>query len=1066
MKIKHAVAIQYLSMNFVILLLCSFTFALAGDQEMISLEQRADSLASEARDFFDTYKYNEAISAFKEALLTETALGRLEEVASRLHNIGAAYFELCVCDTALLYLDSALVLARETKNERLVCYILNKIGENHEILSCYEEALTYYDSALTTARNVGERCAEGVILCNIGWAYDGLSDYEKALAYHDSARVVSTEISNKKLEGLILRRIGTAYSVLGHYDRALAYYDSALTIARAEGDRKLEGRTLMGIGRVHCALHKYDEALDVNRTALVILRGIGDRVAEAYVLDCCGMAYRLLYEYDNALTYHKNALAIRRDIKDQLGEGNTLVNIGVTYDGSYQYEKALAYLDSALAITKTIKNKTGCAIIFISIGAIYDQSTRYDQALVCYDSALVLARETKEKMQEGSILMYIGGIYHNLKQYETALSYYDSAQVVIKPLNFKYTEGLILIYVGAASLALRQYDEALAKYDSSLVIMRMIKDRRMEGVVLHNIGCTYYNLHQYDNALAYLDSAVLIADETKDKLRKARILNHTGDVYSLREQYERALAHYDASLAIAREIRDQNTEGTTLHDVGHVYERLADADSAISCYKQSIEVKESIRETFQRVDLKTYYIEAEKDVYERLIILLIMLERYEEAFDYLERSRSQKLRKVFERGEMVAYDPSLQRILERINFLSIEMEGLRKRYQKGEVDEATYETSVEILQGRFQQKLLDLKVYHPQLYSLMIPQHRMLRHIQAIIPDSVLFLEFLAVGNNYVVLLFTKDLFLAQSRAERRDSVDQWVMQALTSLKWQAAEEELDELYAHLYKVLIEPSEQQIDKFPHVVIIPYGILHYLPFHSLRRRGEEGNLEYFLEWKQISYLPSASFLFDLLQERKPTEQTLLAFGNADGTLPSAEIEVDLIARIFPLCNVCKCDLARKDKFIELCPDYRLIHLATHGVLDVDPRFSHIVLAPPREGNLTVREILGLSGHFRLTSLITLSACETAVEADPETAGLELVTLSNAFKVAGVPTTIASLWEIADRSTAVLMEDFYKNLYNGGMEKLEALRQAQIKMLHHRDYSHPYYWAPFILIGDWR
>jgi CHAT domain-containing protein len=81
-------------------------------------------------------------------------------------------------------------------------------------------------------------------------------------------------------------------------------------------------------------------------------------------------------------------------------------------------------------------------------------------------------------------------------------------------------------------------------------------------------------------------------------------------------------------------------------------------------------------------------------------------------------------------------------------------------------------------------------------------------------------------------------------------------------------------------------------------------------------------------------------------------------------------------------------------------------------------------------------------------------------------MELVTLSNAFKVAGVPTTIASLWEIADRSTALLMEDFYKNLKNNKMDKLDALRQAQLTMLSNDQYSHPYYWAPFILIGNWQ
>ncbi|MCK4941692.1 CHAT domain-containing protein, partial [candidate division WOR-3 bacterium] len=111
-------------------------------------------------------------------------------------------------------------------------------------------------------------------------------------------------------------------------------------------------------------------------------------------------------------------------------------------------------------------------------------------------------------------------------------------------------------------------------------------------------------------------------------------------------------------------------------------------------------------------------------------------------------------------------------------------------------------------------------------------------------------------------------------------------------------------------------------------------------------------------------------------------------------------------------------------------------------------------------------LGLSRYFKKTSLVTLSACETAVEENPEKADMELITLSNAFKVAGVPSTIASLWEIADRSTALLMENFYKNLKGGSMNKIEALRQAQISMINHKRYSHPYYWAPFILIGDWR
>jgi CHAT domain-containing protein len=235
---------------------------------------------------------------------------------------------------------------------------------------------------------------------------------------------------------------------------------------------------------------------------------------------------------------------------------------------------------------------------------------------------------------------------------------------------------------------------------------------------------------------------------------------------------------------------------------------------------------------------------------------------------------------------------------------------------------------------------------------------------------------------------------------------------------------------------------------------------------LRYVDEEGNHHYLMERNRVSYLPSASFLTDLMKEQEEAPQELLAFGNADGTLPNAELEVDLIAQLFDRPYVGKCDSARKDRFLQMANDYALIHLATHGILAYDPRFSHIVLAPEFEGNLTVREIFGLSGYFQKTSLVTLSACETAVEAEPEKAGMELVTLSNAFKVAGVPTTIASLWEIADRSTALLMQDFYKNLKDNNMDKLDALRHAQLSMLDHENYAHPYYWAPFVLIGDWQ
>ena len=160
-------------------------------------------------------------------------------------------------------------------------------------------------------------------------------------------------------------------------------------------------------------------------------------------------------------------------------------------------------------------------------------------------------------------------------------------------------------------------------------------------------------------------------------------------------------------------------------------------------------------------------------------------------------------------------------------------------------------------------------------------------------------------------------------------------------------------------------------------------------------------------------------------------------------------------------------ATKSKLTELAGQFNTLHLATHGLLDIDPRRSHIVLAPKGEGELTCREIMGMPGLFRAKNiLVTLSACETAVEKDPQKAGRELTSLSEAFKRVGVPTIVATLWPVCDVSTAVLMKDFYLNLKNTKAGMLEALRQAQIKMLRSGEYADPFFWAPFILIGDWR
>ena len=203
------------------------------------------------------------------------------------------------------------------------------------------------------------------------------------------------------------------------------------------------------------------------------------------------------------------------------------------------------------------------------------------------------------------------------------------------------------------------------------------------------------------------------------------------------------------------------------------------------------------------------------------------------------------------------------------------------------------------------------------------------------------------------------------------------------------------------------------------------------------------------------------------EEKAT-QGMVAFGNPTGAnLPSAEAEVKGIAQVFPSTDVffgpdvTKKTLEAPDKLSK-----RIVHFATHGILNAStPLDSYIQLAAggsPESAQLTLGEIGGLP--FNKVDLVTLSACETAV-GNKEPDGGEVTTLAHAFSSAGATTVLASLWSVGDESTKEFMMEFYRQLASG-TSKAAALQSAEIKLLKSAKFSRPLYWAPFVLMGDWR
>jgi CHAT domain-containing protein/Tfp pilus assembly protein PilF len=317
-----------------------------------------------------------------------------------------------------------------------------------------------------------------------------------------------------------------------------------------------------------------------------------------------------------------------------------------------------------------------------------------------------------------------------------------------------------------------------------------------------------------------------------------------------------------------------------------------------------------------------------------------------------------------------------------------------------------------------------------------------------------------------------------------------------------------------LFDALIKPAEELIGASERVVISPDGPLHALPFGALVQsdRSSLGPVRYFIEWKPLHVVASATVYAELKKARRetgngPASTTLVAFGDptyprperaetltnpdvravvrggyALQSLPASRAEVEGIARLYGgQATTYLGDQATEERAKAIGKGVRYIHFASHGLLDerfpLNSALALTIPERPSEGQANgLLQAWEIFEQMRIDAdLVTLSACETGL--GKEMGGEGLVGLTRAFQYAGARTVLASLWSVGDESTADLMTRFYRHL-RAGKTKDDALRTAQLELIRTspsretargpatRASAHPYHWAAFQLIGDWK
>ncbi|MCL1468872.1 CHAT domain-containing protein [Argonema galeatum] len=1036
----------------------------------------------------------------------------------RLFERGVAQYRSGEFQAALQTYQQVLAIRRNQKDKAGIAATLNKIGEVYTSLADYDKALSNLQAALTIRKELRDRSGIGETLNNIGFVYRQLGDYPKALELNQQALAIAKQIGNRAIEGEALHNIAAIYAAQGDYDKALELYQQALAIRQEVGDKRDEGRTLNNIGGVYSSLAEYNQALEYYQQALAIRQTIKDKAGIGRLLSNIGLVYRQLSQYPKALEYYQQALPILQEIDDKASVGSTINGIGVIYENLGQYDKALEAYQQSLEIAKEIGDKVGIGNTLDNVGGISYSLGKYPQALEYYQQAIAIRKQIGDRAGVGNSLNNIGGVYYNLGQYPQALELLQQALAIRKEIGDKAGEGRALDAIGIINDNLKDYNKALEYYQQALAISQQIGDKAAEGDALDHIGGVSSNLGQYSQGQEFLQQALAIRQQIGDKAGEGRTINSIGGVYYSLRQYPKALKFLQQSLVILQEVGDKTGESIALGNIGYLLEKQTQSTLAIIFYKQAVNVTESIRK-----DLKILSLEQQKsftdtvaDTYRRLADLLLKQNRVSEAQQVLDLLKVQEvdeyLRNVRgndQTAKGVDFLPQEQQISEKYSQavqLGKELAQLRsipdsqrtqtqqqriaelermQQQEKPELNEFVRSPDVVALVQQLNQKSKGENLNLPNL-------NRVQENLRQVEKPAVLLYPLILEDRIELVLVTANSAPIHRSAPVKRLVVKQAIAQFRQALQNPSTDATIPA--RQLYNLLIKPIEKDISnaKAQTIIYAPDGQLRYIPLAALF----DGK-QWLVQRYAINYITAAS-LTNLTPAPRHTPHVLAgAFtrgnynfpvGNNEFSfagLPFAGREVNNLAANIDNTLILLDNAFNREAVLPRLNDYNIVHFATHAAFVTgQPEESFILFGDGSRVSLRDVESWSLPN----VDLVVLSACETGVGGQLGN-GKEILGFGYQMQKAGAKAAIASLWSVSDGGTQVLMDTFYAALRKGNITKAEALREAQIALITNNSttgdeqrgiavraraegsvsrianrLNHPFYWAPFILIGN--
>ncbi|HSE15600.1 MAG TPA: CHAT domain-containing protein [Pyrinomonadaceae bacterium] len=884
-----------------------------------------------------------------------------------------------------------------------------------------------------------------------------------------------------------------------HYGAALKEYEKAAGLWRELNDPQYEGIALINAAWVHYMFSDYEKTLAAANRGVELVQQTKDKLGESKAINIIAGAYYYLGQHQKAADYYLQSLTLKRAINDRRGEGIVLARLADVNRILGDTEKTKTYLEEALLISREVRNRIDEAGALNSLAHIYDQLGQYGQAAAYYEEALAITRELDDRRHEAVVLGNLGNIYFNLARYDKARHYLDQCLLIARDLEDRSLEGNVLFNLGNVQLfGLKNYEKAREYYQLALKIKRELKEVGREAYVLNALGNVHAELNQYDEASRYYKEALSIRQETRDRTGQLVTLNSLAALSDSLGRLEEARNYYQQALTIARAVQDKSGEAHIAGNLMLLWEEQRAPRLAIFYGKQAINIYQEIRGNITSLDKESQrsFRSSVEATYRKLAELLIKVGRLPEAEQVLSMLKEEEYRGFVRSGDGVA--ESLNR---RITLSPLEKETLARYEQTAEEitrigqEYAALEKlnpppgELKQRQDELNQKLEDartvLRLFLESLKKEFTREdgriEKVEKGLQAAVRDwnaETVVISTIVGRENLSIIVTTAYIQRPHIIPITAEDLDQRVGEFRKAL----VDPKSDPRPAsqRLYDVLVKPLENDLSGVNAKTLIWSldGLLRYAPVAALwdKKKG------YLAQRYANAIITLASHYNLALRPIDKKNWQALGLGVSkeyEGFTPLSYVSEELHAIIRDSTALPKQAeqgvlqgrlLLNEDFTYEKLRTYLgrfpIVHTATHFRFipgTTDESLQSFLLLGDGE-RLTLAKIRNSGTMFHGVELLTLSACDTAF-GGKDADGRELEGFGALAQEKGARATVATLWRVDDESTRDLMVRFYELYRKPNLTKAEALRRAQLSLLEGKRFAHPYYWSPFVLIGNW-